>query len=194
MALDWIPIVPDLPPRAPRPPWRHWTTWRFPIVVPDLLASETFQPSYPDRVPSRGLILRPAERSTFSAALSARTISPVDWYHQRPDRGSDRRPHLTRERRPAGDPPSPGAGAVVAASLAWRAQLPDRAPAHRGRPPEGVGTPRYVQPLVPIGTGACVEWGPETWTHTLMQADAATLTGVVSEAFAHTTFTGEGLC
>lgn len=196
MALDWIPIVPDLPPRrAPRPPWRQWTTWRFPIVVPDLLASEGFQPVYPDRVPPRGILLRPTERSSLSAALTARVVSPVDWYQQRPDRGSDRTSlRLARSLRPAGDPPSPGAGAVVAASLAWRPQLPDRAPARRPVPLEGLGTPRFVQPLIPIPFGGCVEIRIDGSTATGWRATAATASTLLNVTQTKTDLLALGQC
>lgn len=193
MALDWLPILPDLPRQPSRPPWRQWTSWRFPIVVPDLLASEIFSPNYPDRAPSQGILLRPAERASVSAALFSRVISPLDWYQQRPDQGSDRR--LSRlQQRPAGDPPPAGQMAVVAASLAWHAQLPDQWPPRRSIMPEGLGTPRFVQPLIPIGTSGCAEWGPESCTVTDLVAQACATTNLINEALTVTTLTTESLC
>lgn len=195
MALDWLPIVPDLQRKAPRLAWRQWTTWRFPIVVPDILASATFFPSFPERAVAPGVRLRPAERSTFSGALTARAVSPLDWYGQRPDVGSVRAPQrLPRGLWPAGDPPSPGQSTVIAAQGAWRAQLPDQWPPRRTRMPEGLGTPRFVEPLVPIGTGGCVEWGPEGWTITQLVPEAWTTTGLLAEAFTLTSLVSEDLC
>lgn len=195
MALDWLPIVPDLPRKAPRLAWRQWTTWRFPIVVPDILATATFFPSYPPTAVSRRLELRPAERSAFAGALTARAVSPLDWYQQRPDVGSLRAPQrLVRGLRPAGDPPAPGQATVVAAQGAWRAQLPDQWPPRRARMPEGLGTPRFVAPLVPIGTGGCVEWGPEGWTITQLAPEGWTTTSLLAEAFTATGLVGEDLC
>lgn len=194
MALDWLPILPDLPRLAPRPPWRQWTTWRFPIIVPDLLLNETFAPSFPDRAPSQRIVLQPAERSTVSAALFARVISPLDWHQQRPDRGSDQPMRLSTALRPAGDPPSSGAALLVAQQLAWRPQLPDQWPPRR----LVVATehaPRYfVQPLVTIPTGGCALWGPEAFTPTDLLQQAYTATDLVSEAFTHTDLIAEGLC
>jgi hypothetical protein len=144
---DWLPFYPDqLPKRrslvgpalASQPPHNSAI---FP--VPDILASLTFLPSYPDRVPHLRVT---RERTVVDIAAWAQlAISPLRWLSTYPSQVPHRRFQVARQIAYTGPPLSQAM--VVAAALGWLPRYPDRVP-HRRLPARG-GEARVVTMIVP---------------------------------------------
>lgn len=118
LPTDWLPFAADLPPLrrplqgpalASQPPYAPAI---FP--VPDLLAAETFQARYPDRVPRPRLPREPPGVQT--APLGLVGAAPVSWAPRYPDRVPARRPVTAP---PVWTDATLGAAFVIAQRLAW---------------------------------------------------------------------------
>jgi len=179
---DWLPTYPDRPARrrapiadalASQPPYNPAI---FPVA--DILASLTFLPSYPDRVPH----LRETREQMIvtTAAILATAVAPLQWLPIYPPWGPRRR--LPLGSLPAYMAPPLGEAMVIAQSLAWQAHWPDRVP-HRRPPVPGGLTTWAVTPLVAASTVLVVDVLP-----TGLQSSATAVEG--SE---ESTVAGEGV-
>lgn len=190
---DWLPFYPDqLPKRraligpalASQPPHNPAI---FP--VPDVLASLTFLPSYPDRVPH----LRVTRESTLvnTAALVAPALSLLSWSPRYPDRVPHRRTPLGAHLSFVSAPP--GQQVLIATSLAWLPYCPDRVPHRRSLQPSGA--PTHVAPLNTVSAGVCcVEFGLDTCASPALIVQIVVTPGMVAEGVGSPAFIDEDLC
>lgn len=189
---DWLPTYPDvLPPRraargealASLPPY---TTAVFP--VPDVLASLTFLPSFPDRVPH--LRVTREQTSVTTAAILVTAIAPQAWLPSYPPWGARTRVPLGAY--PSYSAPPLGMQVVIAQSLAWQARFPGSVP-HR-RPPAPAGLFWTIPPEIPAAAVPCVAFGLETFGSPALRAQALTTPTIIEEGLGTTTLLDEDVC
>ena len=189
---DWLPTHPDLMPRRRRrlgealaslPPY---TTAVFP--VPDVLASLTFLPHYPDRVPH--LRVTREQTAVMTGAIFVTAIAPLAWLPIYPAWGPHRR--LSRGGMPFLAAPPPGFFMVVAQSLAWQARFPDRV-AHR-LPPKPAGLFWTIDPSIAAAGEFCVDLALDTFASPTMLAQALTAPTMIEEGLGTAQLLDEDLC
>ena len=189
---DWLPTHPDLMPRRRRqlgealaslPPY---TTAVFPVA--DVLASLTFLPFYPDRVPHLRV---PREQMTVTtAAIVVTAIHPLVWLPHLPPWGARTRLPLGAYLAYAAPPLS--YQMVVAQSLVWQARFPGAVP-HR-LPPAPAGLFWTIDPTIPAAGEPCVDLALDTWGATGLLAQEVTSAGFSVEGLGSSGLISEDLC
>lgn len=120
---NWLPFYPD---RLETPARRRDTSPAFlphasaVYPVPNILASLTFFPRFPDRVPA----LRLPREGMAAGLVDPLAFSPLVWLPVFPLRVPVIPPRL----QGLASDPTFGAGLAIAASLAWQAVYPERVP------------------------------------------------------------------
>lgn len=190
---DWLPTYPDRPERRRRPladalaSQPPYSSAIFP--VPDVLASLTFLPSYPDRVPHLRV---PREQLTVTtAAIFAAAVAPTAWLPIFPDRVPHRRTPLGAHLSCVAPPP--GQEVVVAQSLRWLPHWPDRVPHRRSLQPTGMAW--GGAPLNVLVGGVCgIDFALETFAAPALITQVVVSSGMVAEGLGSPAFIDEDLC
>lgn len=189
---NWLPTYPDRPERrrsrlapalASQPPY---SSAIFPVA--DVLASLTFLPSYPDRVPH--LRVPREQTGVTTSAIFTTILAPAGWFPAYPNRVPHRR--LATGNMLAVAAPPLGYFMVVAQSLAWQARFPGSVP-HR-RPPAPAGLFWAIDPSIPAAGEGCVDLALDTWGAPGFLAQAVTTTGVSVEGLGSSGLISEDLC
>ena len=189
---DWLPTHPDLM------PWRRrrlgealaslppYTTAVFP--VPDVLASLTFLPSYPDRVPH--LRVTREQMAVMTGAIFVTAIHPLVWLPRLPPWGARTRLPLGAYLAYAAPPLS--YQMVVAQSLAWSARYPDRV--FHDRPPAPAGLFWTIDPSIAAAGEFCVDLALDTFASPTLLAQALTVPAMIEEGLGTAQLLDEDLC
>lgn len=187
---DWLPFYPDLLPRrhrrlgealASRPPY---SAAIFPVV--DVLASLTFLPAYPDRVPH--LRVAREQMTVTTAAIFVTAIAPLAWLSHYPDRVPHR--YLPWGAYPEVTAPPLGYQMGVAQSLSWQAYAPDRVA--RQRVPVLGGLTWTIDPSL-LST-CCVDLGLEGAASSIFLASGLTSPAFLGEGLGIPALINEDLC
>jgi hypothetical protein len=185
VALDWLPIYPDMVPHH-----RQKITGGSPALFtvktnppPDILAGLTFLPDYPDQVPHRRSIVTQASPMDFSAALI-----PTSWRPTYPDQV----PHRYSVNVGGLTEPPPGAGILIAQSMAWQARFPDKVP-HR-RYHEAGGEVFLTEPAIIAAGEPCVELIDTAFTVPTFIDATVTISTLVDAEFTTPTLTDGEFC
>jgi hypothetical protein len=185
---DWLPFYPDLPPRALRV--RQGPALAQPpriFSAPDLLATLTFLPCFPDQVPHRRSQIAWTERiiPPFTAA-----IAPSAWRPIYPDRV----PHLRLRAaaQPAYFEPPPSVQVLIAQSLTWRAIFPDRVVHHR--PVDGGGSFDAIAPTTVAAGMGCLQLIDEALMSPAFVSERLTSPSFLAEALGSPALINEDLC
>jgi hypothetical protein len=190
---DWLPSYPDRPPpprRTPAPVLASQpphTPAIFP--VPDDLASLTFLPSFPHRVPH--LTTTREQTGASAGAWAVSGVHPLVWQGWAP-------PQVPTRRTPLGAHPTSSAAplgqfVVTAQRLGWQARFPDRVP-HR-RPPVWTGGLLWtVDPSIPAAAVVCTDLAADTLTSPALIAATFTHPRLLNEGLGSPALIDEDLC
>lgn len=189
---QWLPFYPDLlprawsrldPPLASQPPYNVGI---FP--VPDLLATQTFYPIFPDLTPRRPFL---REQTTVpAAAIFSTARAPTSWLPSYP--ALVPRPQLPVAARPEDAGPPLSVQMVIAQSLAWKARYPAQVP-----PPIFLQLGGFfyaIPPEVAAAAVTCVDLALDTLDQPGLLAESLTLPDFQGEGLGMPTFLGEDLC
>lgn len=190
MALDWQPRFPDLVPHRRLKIAGGSTPGPFTVAtvpVPDIAAGLTWAPSFPSMVPHRK---SQAARMTWTNPPFEAAIAPTSWQPTFPSMVPHHR--LNAARMPSVFEPNPGAGVVVAQSLAWQPTYPSRV--HHRPPPNVGGSFEPITPAAAVSGIACVEL--TGWALTAPQLLGAQLTAptMLSPALGAPSFIDAEIC
>lgn len=187
MALDWLPILPDGVPHRHHPRDAALVVAPFTAgftPAPNILASLTFFPCLP--MPTPRVRHARQEIALFQPFDVPTVVAPLDWA---PIPGGP----MPRPRRPRQEvaviDPTFGAGAQIAASMAWAPDLPAPARQLKTHRPAVLAWDPTV-----IGFTGCLEFVDTRYTMTDLTGQALTKTQLISGAATGTDLLHEGLC
>lgn len=188
----------------PRLPWIHPTTpvyrrhaisaqpvpERFTIVVPDLLASLTFDPVLGPNPRTRRRMQRPRHTATLLELISA--ITPLVWAPGLPTGTRRTKREERRSHNQSSVEPAPQ-GVIAAQRMTWMPALPTRT---SRRPLRRTGTGNYFQldfSVLTIGV-TCTELVGEQLTAPHLLIEAVTSPDLLTETLTSPGFINEGFC
>lgn len=189
---DWLPTYPDqlrrrrsrlAPALASQPPYNFEV---FP--VPDVLASLTFLPVFPDRVPH--LRVTREETGVMTAAQIATIVAPLGWLPIYPLTVPHRQ--LATGSIPTEAAPPLGVQVLIAQSLTWQPGWPTSVPHHRPLQPGGLTW--VPSPTVAAADALCVDLALDTFAAPTLLGQALTTPTALAEGLGTSTFLDEDLC